>query len=235
MSQATVVTRLAMRELWITFRLLALLAGFIGVGALVALLPAPLPAVMERLAIGLGAASIVAGSLAAWSFSDERVRGRAAWLVTRSVSRGTLLGGWFAALVLVALAGTAVAGLLGWLTASAVSLRLDPGAFAALFAGVAATVPVAVAAGLLVGTVLRGPLAVAATVAIGAGLGALAWLAPGAGELVPGAALVDLAALREGVSAQVAGLRAAGASLIATALLLVAARLVLERAELCPG
>jgi hypothetical protein len=231
-SQATVVTRLAVRELWITFRLLALLAGFIGVGALVALLPAPLPTVMERLALGLGAASILAGALAAWSFSDERARGRAAWLVTRSVSRGTLLGGWFAALASLALAGTAVAGLLGWLTASAVSLRLDPGAFAAVFAAAAATVPVGIAAGLLIGTVLRGPLAVGATVAIGTGLGALAWLAPGAGELVPGAALVDFAALREGATAQVTGLRAAGAALVTTALLLGLARLVLERAEL---
>lgn len=232
MSQVTVVTRLAVRELWITFRLLALLAGFIGVGALVALLPAPLPMVMERLGLGLGAASILAGALAAWSFADERARGRAAWLVTRSVSRGTLLGGWFAALASLALAGTAVAGLLGWLTASAVSLRLDAGAFATALAGVAATVLVPIALGLLIGTLLRGPLAIGATVAIGAGLGALAWLVPGAGEFVPGAAMVDLAALREGVAAPVAGLRAAGVALVATALLLVAARLVLERAEL---
>jgi ABC-type transport system involved in multi-copper enzyme maturation permease subunit len=231
-SQATVVTRLAVRELWITFRLLALLAGFIGVGALVALLPAPLPTVMERLALGLGAASVLAGALAASSFSDERARGRAAWLVTRSVSRGTLLGGWFTALAGLALAGTGVAGLLGWLTASAVSLRLDAGAFAALLVGAAATVLVPIALGLLIGTVLRGPLAIGATVAIGAGVGALAWLVPGAGELVPGAAMVDLAALREGVAAQVAGLRAAGAALVATALLLVVARVVLERAEL---
>ena len=232
MSQATVVTRLAVRELWITFRLLALLAGFIGVGAAVALLPAPLPTVMERMGLGLGAAAILAGALGAWSFADERAHGRAAWLVARSVSRGTLLGGWFAALLALALAGTVVAGLLGWLTASAVSLRLDGGAFATQLVGVAATVAVAIALGLLAGTVLRGPLAVAATVAVGAGVGAVAWLVPGAGELMPGAAMVDLAALREGIAPQLGGLRAAGAALVATALLLAVARLVLERAEL---
>lgn len=232
MNQATVVTRLAVRELWITFRLLALLAGFIGVGALVALLPAPLPAVMERLAIGLGVAAILAGAVAAWSFADERSRGRAAWLVTRSVSRGTLLAGWFAAVALLALAGTAVAGLLGWLSASAVSLRLDAGAFATLIVGVAATVLTAIAIGLLIGTLLRGPIAAGVTVAVGTGLGALAWAIPGAGAFVPGAAMVDLAGLAEGVVAGVAGLRAAGAALLATALLLVIARLVLERAEL---
>lgn len=232
MSQATVVTRLAVRELWITFRLLALIAAFIVAGALVALLPAPLPTVMERLALGLGAATVLAGALAAWSFGDERARGRAAWLVTRSVSRGTLLGGWFAALAGPALAGTAIAGLLGWLTASAVSLRLDAGVFAAAVVGVGATALVAISLGLLIGTVQRGPLAAVLTVALGAGFGVLAWLAPGAGELVPGAAMVDLAALREGIAAPVAGLRAAGGGLVATALLLVLARLVLERAEL---
>lgn len=232
MSQATVVTRLAVRELWITFRLLALIAGFIAAGAVVALLPAPLPTVMERLALGVGLASVLAGALAAWSFGDERSRGRAAWLVTRSVSRGTLLGGWFVAFAGLALAGTAIAGLLGWLTASAASLRLDGGAFAAALLAAAATVLSAIALGLLIGTVLRGPLAVGATVAAGASLGALAWLAPGAGDLVPGSAIVDLAALREGMAVQVAALRAAGAGLVATALLLVLARLVLERAEL---
>lgn len=232
MSQATVVTHLAMRELWITFRLLALLAGFIAVGVVVALLPGPLSTVMERLALGLGAATILAGVMAAWSFSDERARGRAAWLVTRSVSRGTLLGGWFAALAGLALAGTAVAGLLGWLTASGVSLRLDGWAFAAALVGVAATILVAIALGLLFGTVMRGPMAIGLTVAAAVSLGLLAWLVPGAGDLVPGAAMVDLAALREGIATPVAALRTAGAALTATALLLVIARLVLERAEL---
>lgn len=232
MSQATVVTRLAVRELWITFRLLALIAGFIAAGVVVALLPAPLPTVMERLALGLGAASILAGALAAWSFGDERARGRAAWVVTRSVSRGTLLGGWFVALAGLGMAGTAIAGLLGWLSASAVSLRLDGGTFAAAILAVAATVLVAVALGLLVGTVLRGPPAIVATVTIAAALGALAWLVPGAGELVPGGPIVDLAALREGMATPVAGLRATGLGLVTAALLLVVARLLLERAEL---
>lgn len=233
MSQATVVTRLAVHELWITSRILALLTVFLGVGAGVALLPAgSLPTVMDRLGLGLGVAALVAGAVAAWSFAEERAHGRAAWLVTRSVSRGTLLGGWFVALLSIGLAGTVVAGLLGWLTASAVSLRLDGGAFATQLFGVAATVAVAVALGLLAGSVLRGPMATAATVAVGAGLGAIAWLIPGVGELTPGAAMVDLAAVREGIAPQLAGLRTAGAAMVTTALLLAAARLVLERADL---
>lgn len=232
MSQAAVVTRLAVHELWITFRLLALLAVFLGVGTGVALLPAPLATVMERLALGLGAAAIVAAAVAAWSFAEERAHGRAAWLVTRSVSRGTLLAGWFAALLAICLAGTVVAGLLGWLTASAVSPRLDAGAFAIQLVGVAATVAVAVALGLLAGSVFRGSMATAAAVAVGAGLGAVAWLVPAVGELSPGAAMVDLAALRDGAAPQLGALRPAGAALVATALVLATARLVLDRAEL---
>lgn len=232
MSQATVVARLAVRELWITFRLLALLAVFIGVGAGVALLPAPLPAVMERLGLGLGAAAVAAGAIAAWSFAAERAHGRAAWLVARSVSRGTLLGGWFVALFALALAGTAVAGLLGWLAASAVSLRLDGGAFATQLVGVAATVAASIALGLLAASALHAPLALAVTVAVGTGIGAVAWLVPWGSELIPGAAMVALAGLREGVAPQLGGLRAAGASLVITALLVAAARIVLERAEL---
>lgn len=232
MSQAAVVTRLAMRELWITFRLLGLLAVFVAVGAAVAVLPGPVPAVTERLGIGLGVAAILAGSVAAWSFADERARGRAAWLVTRSVSRGTVLGGWFVAVLAISLTGLTAAGLLGWLSASAVSLRLDSGAFAAHLVGAAATVSVAIALGLVAGSVLRAPLALAATVAAGAGLGAMAWLLPDAGEWIPGAAMVDFAALREGMAPQPGALRTAGAALVTTALLLAAARLVLERAEL---
>ena len=55
MSQTGVVTRLALRELWISFRLLALLAVYVGAGAFVALLPAPMATVLVRLAIGVAA------------------------------------------------------------------------------------------------------------------------------------------------------------------------------------
>ncbi len=226
------VTWLAVRELWITFRLLGLLVGFIGVAALIALVPAPLPALMERLGLGFGAAAVVAGALAAWSFADQRSQGRAAWLVTCSVSRGTLLGSWFAALSGLAMAGTMAAGLLGWLAASAVSLRLDAGAFAAAFLGVATTVLLAVALGLLIGTMLRGPFAIGAAAAVATALGALAWLVPGAGELVPGAAMANLGAVREGMAASLASFRAVGAALVTTAVLLAVARLLLERSEL---
>lgn len=232
MSQAGVVTRLAVRELWITFRLLVLLTGFVGAGALVALLPAPLPDVMQRLAIGVGTATVLAGAIAGWSLAEERQRGRAAWLVGRSVSRGTLLGSWFVAMSLICLTGATVAALLGWLTASGVSLRLDPGSFAAAIVAVAATILAAIAFGLLVGALMRPRLAAIITSVLLAGLGALAWLLRDITGLVPGAALVRLAELREGATMEVAALVAAGVSLLVAALLLAAARLVIERTDL---
>lgn len=233
MSQTGVVTRLAVRELWMTFRLLVLLAGFVGAGAVVALLPAPLPDVVLRLALGVGAATVVAGSLAAWSLAEERERGHAAWLVGRSVSRETVLVGWFLAVAALCLLGVAVAGLLGWLIASAVTLRLEAAAFAAALGAVAATVPAALALGLLLGALLRPGIAAAAAAIALAGLGVVAWqLREVTGGLVPGAAFVDLAALREGATMQVVALRSSGAALVAAALLLVAARLALERVDL---
>lgn len=232
MSQAGVVTRLAVRELWITFRLMLLLVAFVGAGAAVALLPAALPVTMQRLAMGLGAATLLVAVIAAWSLADERGRGRAGWLVARSVSRGTLLGGWFVAVSSVALAGLAAAAVLGWLAATGVSLRLDPVAFAALLAATASTVVAAAALGLLAGAILRPPLA-ALVAAVGCGVALVAvWLLPNAGGLVPGSAFLELAALSDGAISVADAWRSAGAALIAAGLLLVLGRVALGRAEL---
>jgi ABC-type transport system involved in multi-copper enzyme maturation permease subunit len=231
-SQAGVVTRLAVRELWITFRLMMLLVAFVGAGAAVALLPAALPITMQRLAIGLGAATVLVAVIAAWSLADERRQGRAGWLVARSVSRGTLLGGWFVALSSVSLAGLAAAAVLGWLAASGVSLRLDPSAFAVLLGAVASTVVAAAALGLLAGASFR-PLLAALVAALLCGVAvAAAWLLPQAGGLVPGSAFLELAALIEGPISVADAWRSAGAALIAAGLLLVLGRVALGRAEL---
>ena len=232
MSQAGVVTRLAVRELWITFRLMLLLVAFVGAGAAVALLPAALPVTMQRLAIGLGAATALVAVTAAWSLADERRQGRAGWLVARSVSRGTLLGGWFVAVSSVALAGLAAAAVLGWLAASGVSLRLDPAAFAVLMAATGATVVAAAALGLLAGAVFRPMLAVLVAALGCAAALAAAWFLPQAGGLVPGAAFLELAALTEGPVLVADAWRSAGAALIAAGLLLVIGRIALSRAEL---
>ncbi len=232
MSRASVVTRLALRELWITFRLLGLLVAFIAVGAAVALLPAPLTATMQRLAAGLAAATLVAGAIAAWSLAHERTSGRAGWLVTRSVSRTSVIGGWFTALAGVTLAGITAAAVLGWLAASGVALRLDPAGFLALAGAVGATALAVVPLGMLLGALLPPRPAAALAVMVAAAVGALAWLGPDLASLVPGAAFVALAELNESVAPLGVALRSAGSALLTTALLLLLARAALGRAEL---
>ena len=232
MTQAVVVTRLALRELWISFRLFAILAAFVAAGSVVALLPAPLPTTLLRLSAMLLLAAAVSASVAAWSMAEERRAGRAGWLVTRSLARGTLLVGWFLGLSTVTLLGVVAAGMLGWLAISSVALRLEPHGYIALLGGIAAAQLVAIALGLAAGSVL--PATSAAIVAILA-LGVsfiVAWLIPGDASLVPGGAFLALAQLTEPGTAIGPGLRAAGSGLAATAVLLALARLLLQHAEL---
>lgn len=218
------VTRLAVRELWISFRLLALLAAYVGVGALVALMPAPSSTTLARLSVGLAAAMIVGAGIAAEALSTERRLGRTGWLVTRSVTRGTVVMGWFVALSAISLAGLVAAAVLGWLATS----PLPPAPFVAIFAGVASMSLAAIAIGLLIGSRLDPLPAMVAAVAVGllAAAVALLILPP---AVVPLSALAELDMLERPVAA---GVQGAGIGLAITAAALVAARVALGRADL---
>jgi hypothetical protein len=231
-TQTGVVARLAVRELWISFRLLLLLVAFVGAGTVVALAPAPLPATVERLAIGLAVATAVGAGIAAWSMAEERRTGRAGWLVSRSVSRGTLLAGWFVALASTLVAALVAAGALGWLTVSSVSLRLEPVGFTGLLVAIGATALAGIALGLLLGCLLPQRAAALAAVALCGGSILFAALLPADPTLVPGGAYAALAALVEPGGAAAPGIRATGIGLFVTAILLVAARVALDRVEL---
>jgi hypothetical protein len=61
---------------------------------------------------------------------------------------------------------------------------------------------------------------------------AVAWLVPQSAGLVPGAALLELAALTEGAVSLATAWRSAGTALLAAALLLGIARVALSRADL---
>ncbi|HYI67797.1 MAG TPA: hypothetical protein VEW95_12820 [Candidatus Limnocylindrales bacterium] len=222
------MTRLAVRELWISFRLLLLLAAYVGTGAVVALLPAAPSTVLVRLAIGVAAAMVVGAAIAGWSLSRERALGRAGWLATRSIPRGTILVGWFAALTLVSMLGIAAAGGLGWLAASAPGAQLDPLAFGLTFAAIACGALGLLALGLLVGTLLR-PVAAAAVAAVaGVSLAAAAWVAdPRVAS--PLELLTQLPQLPSPISVALQG---AGAGLAVAALLLLLARVVIDRVDL---
>ncbi|MEA2650430.1 MAG: hypothetical protein QOI85_151 [Chloroflexota bacterium] len=228
MSQTGVVTRLALRELWISFRLLFLLAMYVGAGAVVALLPAPLSTILVRLAIGVAAATLVGAAMAGWSLSRERALGRAAWLATRSIPRATILFGWFAALALVSIIGIVAAGLLGWLAASAPGARLDPFAFGLTFAAIACGATSLLALGLLFGALLRPSPAALVAALVGVAFVVVAWVAVPR-IAMPIEALAELAQLSSPVSVAIQG---AGAGLAAAGLLLFLAHVAMDRVDL---
>ena len=233
MSQAGVVSWLALRELWMSFRLLVVLVVTILVGALVALLRTSLPVTMERLAFGLGAAAIVAGVVAAWSVATERRRGRTGWLIARTVPRATYLSGWFVAVGLAVLVGQAISSALGWLAAASVAIEPDPLAFGALASAALAGSLASVALGTLVGVLWPPALAAGIVVVLGGILGGLVV----AGIVAPGwlpaaGAFAALAAYREGEAALGPALVAAGLALVVAGVLLVLARIALEQVEL---
>lgn len=228
MTATTVVTRLALRELWISFRLLILLAGYVGVGALVALLPASAPDTLWRLSIGLAAAIILGAVIAAGALSTERVLGRAGWLVTRSISRSTLLVGWFLALGGGSLLGLAAAGLLGWLAVSSPRPPVAPVVFASVIAASAAMSLAGIAIGLLLGSLLRPLPAMVGALALGiAAVAAIQLFAPG--FALPVATLRELLDVERPVAAGISG---GGACLVATAAAMILGRVALGRVDL---
>ena len=233
MSRAGVVTWLAIRELWMSFRLLVVLIVTVVAGAVAALVPAPLPVLMERLAVGLAAAAAVAGAVAAWSFATERRRGRSGWLIARAMPRASYLTGWFAALAVIVAAGHVGASALGWLAAVNVSVGLDVAAFVTAMAATLAASMAALSLGTLAGVLW--PRVAAAGVVLVAAIG-LAVVVVGSqvpAEALPVAgAFVVLAELREGAVAPGPALVAAGIALVAAGTLLAGARVALERVEL---
>ena len=228
MSQTGVVTRLALREMWISFRLLLLLAAYVGGGAVVALLPAPPSALLVRLAIGVAGAMVAGAAIAGWSLSRERALGRAAWLATRSIPRATILVGWFVALTLISVLGIVAVAVLGWLAASAPAARLEPLAFAATFVAIGCGAIGLLALGLLIGTLLRPSAAALVAALAGIALVGGPWLAV-PGLAIPIEALAELPRLASPVSVALQG---AGASLALAAFMLLAARMAIERADL---
>ena len=231
MSQAGTVARLAARELWMTFRLLLVLIASVGAGVVVSVLPAPLSEAMLRLAVGLGAAIVVAAAVAAWSIAEERHAGRAGWLVTRSVARPTYLAGWYVAVLLIAVAGLAAAALLGWLAVPG-GAATDVTEYVVVVAAVAATLAAAIAVGVLAGALLGAPAATVVAILVCAAAGIAVLVVPIDAAWLPGGALALLprAAGPEPVVAD--AVRAAGLALATAAALLVACRVAFDRSDL---
>jgi len=227
------LTRMAVRELWISFRLLLVLALPLAAGLLALLLASDPDLARLALAWGVAAAGTLTAGIAAAAWSVERRRGTAGWLSLRAVPRASILVAWFAGLALPLMVGFAAAALLGWLAAGgAPSPPLDEASYATLVAAGAAATLQALALGMVFGSFI-GPIgaSVLAMVASGALLGSGLVLAPEP-PVVPTAGLAMIAQATDLLRPFADGLQALGLGLTMTGLLLGTALLIFERVDL---
>jgi hypothetical protein len=211
MSRVATLAGLSLRELWISFRLLACLAAFAAAGALVAVAPGQ---PWGWFALGVAAAMAVGAGLIAGAVAGDRRRGFAGWLVARAVPRPSLVAGWLVAGSVPLVAGLAIAG------AAATILTTGPPATAEAavalplpLLAVAATVPAAVGLAMIVGLVAPPRLAELGTALLVVGwLLAVVLLLPATTGL-PGAGLAMLADPVSDPTTTAIALRAAGTSL----------------------
>jgi ABC-type transport system involved in multi-copper enzyme maturation permease subunit len=234
-----VLTGLALRELWITFRLIPILVLPVLAGFVEAVVPPELAGLSAVggagfwFATSLAAAVSIIAAIAAWSLATERHGGTAAWMVVRAVPRSTVLVSWFVALAILLAIGIGLGGMGAWLTVlERAETTPDAIPFMAAVAASLATAWAAVALGLLVGTLFgRRSAAVVALLACGLVLG-LAVAGPLATPPLPTAGLGVLASLDQAARPVSDAFRAAGGALAAAAALLVVAAALMERTDL---
>ncbi len=227
------LTWMAVRELWISFRFLALLAlGLVG-GLLATAVRASLADGQALLAGGIAGAGIAGAGIGAVALATERRTGRLAWLAVRSVPRSAALLTWFVSLALPLVVGLAVSGLLGWIVVGSPSAPpMDGPAFAALVTAAASTAVEGLAVALLAGTLLRPiPAAILAMVVTAAllGTGLVVVVEP---PVLPAAGLGLLANAQTLQRPFSDGLQAMGTALAATGVVLAAAAAALSRVDL---
>lgn len=233
------LTRMALRELWISFRLIPLVGVPVLGGLLVSAIP---PEFAGETAVGgasfwfgVGAAVgiCVASGLAALTVALERRRGTAAWMAVRAVPRSTVLASWFLAFALLVCLGLALGGVGAWLAAiGRAETSPDALPFAAAVVATCGIALVAVAAGLLIGTTLPTLPATLLALAVTAPLVAVAFLVPLSALPLPIAGLGMLTHLESAARPVAGALQSAGAALAAAAVLLVLAGAGLERSDL---
>ena len=226
------LTRMAVRELWISFRLLVVLALPLAAGMLALLFSDP-DLARIALAWGVAGAGTLTAGIAAAAWAGERRRGTAGWLILRAVPRASILVAWFAGLSLPLTVGIAAGGLLVWLaTGGVASPPLDAASYATLVAAGAAAALQALAIGMLFGSFVgRIGAAVLAMLASGALLSSGLVLSPEP-PVVPTAGLGLIAQATDLLRPFADGLQALGLGLTMTGLLLGAALLVFERVDL---
>ena len=236
------LTGMALRELWISFRLLLVVGALLLAALPAALLPhvmspnlagAP-PDPLTWQAVALSAALALAAGVAGGTLASERRRGTAGWFTARAVPRATVALTWFAAFGVLLAIGLLPLAVVTWLSLSPFlpdgPLPLVSGVIGACGAGLAA-----VAAGLLLGAFLPPlPAVLLATLVTGGALlaSAMGQGPSGAWWALPGDGMRVLATLDTAARPVADGLRAAGAALGVTAVLLVLCVVAFERTDL---
>jgi hypothetical protein len=231
---------LALRELWLSYRLLAMLAALVVAALPVALLP-ELPRLtlagttLERsawFAAGLAGAIALVGSIAAGTIAGERRRGTLAWLALRAVPRATILLAWFVAFGLVLALGLAASAALAASSLGGTLVAYRVAAFIVASGSVVAAGLAATATGLLLGTLLRPLAAVLATLILVGGTLLVAALGPPGWSPLPAAGLAILAGFDDAARPIADATRASGTALAVAAGLLLLAAARLERVDL---
>lgn len=230
---ALTLTRMAVRELWISFRLLSLLALPVIAGLAALLIPSDPNRTQLTLASGLGIVAALAGGVAAGAWASERRRGTAGWLSLRAVPRASILMGWFVGLAIPTIVGIAAGAVLVWLgTGVEPSPPLTSAAYAMLVGATACAALQALAIGLVFGSFLSPRLAAVATV-LGSGALLVGGLFDAAEPpLVPSAGIGLLAHATDLVRPMADGLQALGLGLALTGVLLGLALLIFDRVDL---
>jgi len=239
MTRVPALVGLALRELWITFRLIPMIVLPVLAGLVEAVVPPELSGLSAVggagfwFATSLVMAVAVVAALGAWSLASERSSGTAAWVVVRAVPRSTILVSWFVALAILLAVGIGLGGIGAWLTVlERAETTPDAIPFTAAVGASLATALAAAALGLLVGSILgRRSSALASLIVVGGVLG-LAVGGPLATPPLPTAGLGVLGDLDHVARPVSDAVRSAGSALAAAAALLVLAAALMERRDL---
>ena len=239
MRRLRTLTRMALHELWISFRLIPLLGLPIAGGMLVSAVP---PELAGETAVGgagfwyaiaAGIAICATSGLAALTIAHERRRGTVAWMAVRAVPRFAVLFSWFLAFAFLVIIGIALGSAGAWLAAiNRAEAPPDAIPFAAAVGATAATALVGVAVGLLLGTYLPALPATLLALAVSGALVAAGILAPLSIVPLPLGGLSLLTHLDAVIRPVAGSLQSAGAALAAAAAVLVVAGAGLERSDL---
>jgi ABC-type transport system involved in multi-copper enzyme maturation permease subunit len=236
--------KLSVRELWISYQLLLVVAllGLIGLLAPLGAVwiphlldpAAPVTATTQSLfwyGISLAGAAALVGLVAARSFAADRLRGTAQWVMAAPISRGSFFGGWMFGMAISVAGGMLLSALTAWFTIGSLGAAPDGtrfiGASVAATMYIFATSTVGLSCGAALGKGRAGMVALLVTAA----LGAAAWFA-GLLPWLPSSAAVHFQRLVVELDGLGMALQLSGASIALMGAAAFVGTVLLERAEL---